>query len=56
MEEMAPELVQLYTLLGSYTAPIAREKGTIDENTMKAFEQIFSQELAFSTSNRQGGR
>ena len=55
MEEMAPELVKLYTLLGSYTVPIAKEKGTIDEQTMQAFKQIFAQELDYVNSTRQGG-
>ncbi len=50
MEEMAPELVKLYTLLGSYTAPIAREKGTIDEQTMQAFQQVFTEELEYINS------
>ena len=54
MEEMAPELVKLYTLLGSYTAPIAREKGTIDEQTMQAFQQVFSQELDYVNSTIAG--
>jgi hypothetical protein len=53
MEEMAPELVKLYTLLGYYTAPIAHEKGTIDQPAMEEFQQFFSRELAFITSTRQ---
>ncbi|MDD3364258.1 MAG: DUF2520 domain-containing protein [Syntrophomonas sp.] len=55
MEEMAPDLVKLYTLLGFYTAPIAQEKGTIDQPTMEEFQQVFSRELASITSTRQGG-
>lgn len=55
MEEMAPELVKLYTLLGSYTVPIAKEKGTIDEKTMRAFQQVFAQELEYVNSTHQGG-
>ncbi|MDD4801773.1 MAG: DUF2520 domain-containing protein [Syntrophomonas sp.] len=54
MEEMAPELVKLYTLLGIYTAPIAREKGTIDQPTMEEFQQVFSRELAFVAARGKG--
>lgn len=50
MEEMAPELVKLYTLLGFYTSPIAQQKGTIDEETMEEFQRLFSREMALVTS------
>lgn len=50
MEEMAPELVKLYTLLGFYTAPIARQKGTIDEQAMEEFQHLFNRESALITS------
>lgn len=55
MEEMAPDLVKLYTLLGFYTAPIAQEKGTIDQNAVEEFQQVFSREPVFINSNRKGG-
>ena len=55
MEEMAPEMMKLYTLLGSYTAPIALDKGTIDEQTMQAFQQVFTPELEYIRATRQGG-
>jgi predicted short-subunit dehydrogenase-like oxidoreductase (DUF2520 family) len=55
MEDMAPELVRLYTMLGFYTAPIAYEKGTIDQSAVEEFQQVFSQELVFINSTRQGG-
>jgi predicted short-subunit dehydrogenase-like oxidoreductase (DUF2520 family) len=42
MREMAPQLVQLYSLLGFYTAPIAAAKGTIDSRWREEFEAIFS--------------
>lgn len=42
MEQMAPELLQLYACLGYYTAAIAKEKTTIDQNTREAFEKLFN--------------
>jgi predicted short-subunit dehydrogenase-like oxidoreductase (DUF2520 family) len=56
MEDMAPELVKLYSLLGFYTAPIAHAKGTINEASMQQFQEIFSREPALIASTRQGGR
>ena len=55
MEEMAPDLVKLYTLLGYYTAPIAQEKGTIDQKAVEEFQQLFSRELAYINTNRKEG-
>ncbi len=45
MEEMAPELIKLYSWLGFYTAPLAQEKGGIDETSREEFEKLFLQEL-----------
>lgn len=45
LEEMAPELMKLYSWLGYYTTRIALEKGTIDEHCMKEFQTAFMQEL-----------
>lgn len=45
LEEMAPELMKLYSYLGVYTAKIAVDKGTIDEFAMKKFQEVFLQEL-----------
>jgi len=42
MREMAPQLVQLYSLLGFYTAPVAEAKGTIDSRRREEFEAVFS--------------
>ncbi len=55
MEQMAPGLVKLYTLLGYYTAPIARDKGTIDEADMQGFQQVFSREIDMINAARQEG-
>ncbi len=46
MEEMAPELMKLYSWLGFYTASIAREKGSIDEKSLEEFQKLFLRELA----------
>ncbi|MDD2510447.1 MAG: DUF2520 domain-containing protein [Syntrophomonas sp.] len=45
MEEMAPELMKLYSWLGFYTASIALEKGSIDEKTREEFQKLFLREL-----------
>lgn len=45
LEEMAPELTKLYGWLGYYTAQIALEKGSIDQDAMKEFQTVFLQEL-----------
>ncbi|MEN6328003.1 MAG: Rossmann-like and DUF2520 domain-containing protein, partial [Syntrophomonas sp.] len=42
MEQMAPELLQLYSCLGYYTTAIAQEKKTIDQNTREALEKLFN--------------
>ena len=44
LEEMAPELLQLYSWLGIQTAEIALEKGTIDVATMEEFQRVFLNE------------
>lgn len=46
LEEMVPELMKLYSWLGFYTARIALEKGTIDEQCMKEFQETFVKELS----------
>jgi predicted short-subunit dehydrogenase-like oxidoreductase (DUF2520 family) len=45
LEEMAPDLMNLYSWLGYYTTRIALEKGTIDRNCMEEFQTAFIQEL-----------
>jgi predicted short-subunit dehydrogenase-like oxidoreductase (DUF2520 family) len=45
LEEMAPELMKLYSWLGFYTTRIALEKGTIDEHCMQEFQKAFIKEL-----------
>lgn len=45
MRQMAPELVQLYTVLGLYTAPLAEAKGSIREPVREELEEIFRREL-----------
>jgi hypothetical protein len=44
MEQMAPELLQLYSCLGYYTAAIANYKATIDKHSREEFEKIFSKQ------------
>lgn len=46
LEEMAPELIKLYSWLGFYTAYIALEKGTINTDSMEEFQNVFITELA----------
>ncbi|MDD3023066.1 MAG: DUF2520 domain-containing protein, partial [Syntrophomonadaceae bacterium] len=46
LEQMAPELLHLYSCLGYYTASIASEKATIDQNSRQEFEKIFLQEIS----------
>ncbi len=50
LEEMAPELMKLYSWLGFYTAKIAEEKGTIDQKKMEEFQKVFVRELARAAS------
>ncbi|MBO8159750.1 Rossmann-like and DUF2520 domain-containing protein [Thermosyntropha sp.] len=53
MEEALPsELMKLYSLLGMFTAHIALEKGSIDEEILEEFRHLFKKELmrAVSTS------
>ncbi|HWQ76115.1 MAG TPA: Rossmann-like and DUF2520 domain-containing protein [Syntrophomonas sp.] len=46
LEEMAPGLTKLYGWLGYYTAQIALEKGSIDQEAMEKFQKLFMQELS----------
>jgi len=50
LEEMAPELMKLYSWLGFYTADIAVNKGTIDEKCMEEFQKTFIQQLTKTMS------
>lgn len=50
LEEMAPELMKLYSWLGFYTARIAVEKGTIDIRAMEEFQRVFIRELSRAVS------
>ncbi|HNX28840.1 MAG TPA: DUF2520 domain-containing protein [Syntrophomonadaceae bacterium] len=50
LEEMAPELIKLYSWLGFYTAGIAVDKGTIDEKSMEEFQKTFIRQLAKTVS------
>lgn len=50
LEEMAPELMKLYSWLGFYTTQIAMEKGTIDDFAMEEFQNVFSRELSRAES------
>ncbi|MCX5780283.1 MAG: DUF2520 domain-containing protein [Firmicutes bacterium] len=45
MQAQVPELVQLYAVLGSYTAPLAEAKGTITASTRIEIQALFRQEL-----------
>lgn len=46
LEEMAPDMMKLYSWLGYYTAQIASEKGSIDNQAMEEFQKVFVRELA----------
>ena len=46
LEEMAPDLIRLYSWLGFYTAQIAVDKGTIDAGAREEFQDVFIQELS----------
>lgn len=50
LEEMAPELMRLYSWLGIYTAEIAVEKGSIDNAVMEEFQKLFFTELTRAAS------
>jgi predicted short-subunit dehydrogenase-like oxidoreductase (DUF2520 family) len=50
LEEMAPELMKLYSWLGFYTTQIAMEKGTIDDFAMEEFQNVFRRELSRAES------
>lgn len=50
LEQMAPELMKLYSWLGFYTAQIAAEKGTIDDSAMEEFQRVFRRELSRAVS------
>ncbi len=50
LEEMAPDLMKLYSWLGFYTAKIAEEKGTIDVDAMHEFQKVFVEEIAHVAS------
>jgi predicted short-subunit dehydrogenase-like oxidoreductase (DUF2520 family) len=45
MEEIGADLLPLYSCLGYYTAEIAREKGTIDEEQRQEFQQILGRAM-----------
>lgn len=45
MRQMAPELVQLYAVLGLHTAPLAEAKGTINDPVRAELQEIFRREL-----------
>lgn len=50
LEEMAPELMKLYSWLGFYTTQIAVEKGTIEPRAMEEFQKVFVRELSRAAS------
>lgn len=50
LEEMAPELMKLYSWLGFYTTQIAMDKGTIDDFAMEEFQNLFRRELSRAES------
>lgn len=52
LEEMAPELMKLYSWLGFYTAQIALQKGTIDDQAMEEFQKVFAKEFSRMASAR----
>lgn len=46
LEEVAPGLTKLYGWLGYYTAQVALEKGSINQEVMEKFQKLFMQELS----------
>jgi predicted short-subunit dehydrogenase-like oxidoreductase (DUF2520 family) len=52
LEEMAPELMKLYSQLGIETAQIAVEKGTIDLLAQEEFRHLFTKELSRIATSR----
>lgn len=46
LENMAPELLKLYSWLGFYTAQIALQKGTIDHQMLEEFQNLFAKEIS----------
>jgi Arc/MetJ family transcription regulator len=45
MEVKGADLLPLYSCLGYYTAEIAREKGTIDDEQRQDFQQILGRAM-----------
>lgn len=45
LDNQKPELASLYSALGHYTSRIAWEKGGINHKQMKAFQDVFTQEI-----------
>ncbi len=45
LEKMAPEITELYCLLGRYTAQVAREKGTLEPDGFQKLQKIFRQAM-----------
>jgi predicted short-subunit dehydrogenase-like oxidoreductase (DUF2520 family) len=50
MQQLAPELVQLYAVLGLYTVPLAQAKGSIDQPVREELQGLFSRHLEMNTS------
>lgn len=46
MKQTRPELIHLYSWLGYYTSQVALDKGTIDAEQMKQFQELFAARMA----------
>ncbi|MGE5373127.1 MAG: Rossmann-like and DUF2520 domain-containing protein [Solirubrobacterales bacterium] len=55
LEELAPQIVRLYSMLGYYTADVANAKGTIDREAAERFQTLFLNGMARKKRARAGG-
>lgn len=49
IQEMAPDLIKLYSWLGYYTAEVAAAKGTVDRAATDEFKKLFMREMSGKT-------
>ncbi|MGE5398497.1 MAG: Rossmann-like and DUF2520 domain-containing protein [Chitinophagales bacterium] len=55
LAEKTPQLMEIYSWLGYFTAEVAGTKGTIDRKAVDAFKHLFVQEMLSKSSIRAGG-
>lgn len=51
IQEMAPDLIKLYSWLGYYTAEVAAAKGTVDRAGADEFKRLFLREMSGVTAS-----